>query len=543
MLSHKHDRVKMCIIDDIRTVTEGITTQIDWERHGITVSGTALNGEEGWELIESCRPDIILTDIRMPKLDGISMTRKVKERFPSCRVLMITGYNDFEYAQEAVRLGAFDLILKPFSLQHIEEAVLKAKKSLEQELEQTWKLRNMENRVKESLPVLRQEFFQLLIRHKSNKNSTIERLQFLQVDLEPEQLVVMVLEVDRFLEKSKPMSIRDIELTLLALQSILEETLQQELKGIVFRESSSRFVIVINVREDVSALSIAEKCRENVSTYTRYTLSIGLGTVVEDLEEIPQSYEQAIAALSYHFYTGGDGVFIYNDISRLGRIVPAFTREIEQELGLAVRSGNTARAMAILDNVFSRFSTQEPLVDPEYLVSLCYELGYHILRTLQEKIPYTKLEGLEIHLQDIRTSSVTFADLQAQVKEICSIGCGMVESLFQKEAIKAIDHSMQYIRSNLHLDLNIAHCAKQATLSPSYYTNLFKQTTGMTFNNFVTHERMELAKKMLFEDRQVQEISESLGYVNRRYFSDLFRKHTGMTPSEFRQDYLTSGQM
>lgn len=121
----------ICFIDDIQSVVDGVSKQINWERHGITVSGTAINGEDGLMLITSCRPDIIVTDIRMPKLDGLELTRRVKELLPRSKVILMTGFSDFEYARQAVQLGAFDFITKPFSLAHIEEIVVKAKKKLQ----------------------------------------------------------------------------------------------------------------------------------------------------------------------------------------------------------------------------------------------------------------------------------------------------------------------------------------------------------------------------------------------------------------------------
>lgn len=539
MLDHIHNNIKICVIDDIGTVTEGIATQINWEEHGIAVCGTANNGEAGWELIDAERPDIILTDIRMPRMDGIALTEKIKEQMPASKVLLITGYNDFEYAQQALRLGAFDLITKPFSLQQIEQAALKAKHSIEREREQRWKLQNMENLLKESLPVLQQEFFQLLIRHKANKQSTLERLKFLDVDLDPERLAVMVLKVDHFLEDSQPMSVKDTELMRFALQNIMKETLQEFVKGIVYRESLDRFVAIFNISRDTTALSIAEKCREHVNAYTRYTLSIGLGEAVDHLEQLPLSYEQAIAALSLHFYTGGNGVFVYHDLAPLGGVaVPAYSHEEEQELALAVRSGNESRALSILDSIFTRFGAQKSFRNPDYLLSLCYELGYILLRTLQEKLPGEQLDPLGLQLRNIRAQALSFVELQNQIKEICSIGCRLIEALFRTNTMKAIDTSLGYIHANLHMELTIAHCASQVYLSPSHYANIFKKSTGLTFNQYLTQERMEQAKAMLLEDKQVQDISELLGYANRRYFSDLFKKHTGMTPSEFRQSYI-----
>ncbi|RAV20793.1 response regulator [Paenibacillus contaminans] len=536
------DNMTMILIDDIRSVTEGIATQIDWERHGITICGKAQNGEDGMRLIESCKPDIILTDIRMPKLDGIALTQRVKQLLPKSKVLLITGFTDFEYAQQALRLGALDIITKPFSLRQIEDAVLEAKQVLQDERQKSVKFEQMEQRIKQSMPVLRQEYFQLLIRHQADRDSSRNRLEFLQVDLEPEHLAVMVLEIDRFGDECKSFSIREIELTRYALQSIVEETILEHTKGVVFRESWNRFVAVFNVSEVIDISALGELCREHVNRFTRYTVSIGLGREVEHIHELSESYVGGLAALSFHFYTGGNGVFSFRDAMSTKRYLTLYSREEEQELSLAIRSGNKQRAVSLLESMFARLSILDPLPEPAKLVNICCELGFMMLRTLQEKLPLEEVATFEHKLQEVRSNTTSFAGLKAQIFDICVKGCERIESIYRNEAAQIIDQTVKYIRNNLHADLTVAHCAKRVHLSESYYANLFKKITGATFNQFVTQERIEQAKRLLIDGIPVQEVSELLGYLGRRYFSDLFRKHTGLTPSEFRQQYAGRAQ-
>jgi two-component system response regulator YesN len=536
------DSMKMILIDDIQSVTEGIATQIDWESHGITICGKARNGEDGLHLIESCRPEIILTDIRMPKLDGITLTEQVKKLLPESKVLLITGFTDFEYAQQALRLGALDIITKPFSLRQIENAVLEAKRILLDERQKSNNLAQMEQRIKESMPVLRQEYFQLLIRHQSERDSSRKRLDFLGVKLEPEHLAVMVLEIDRFGDECKSFSIREIELTRYALHSIVEETILAHANGVVFRESWNRFVAVFNVPELIDISSLAELCRDHINRFTRYTVSIGLGREVGQIHELSDSYDGALAALSFHFYTGGNGVFLFNDAISTERHLTLYSHDEEQELSLAIRSGNKLRAISLLESLFVRLSILEPLPEPAKLVTICCELGFMMLRTLQEKLPLNETAVFEKKLQDIRSRSTSFSGLKSEIIEICVKGCERIEALYRNEANRIIDQTVNYIRNNLHEDLIVAHCAKRVHLSESYFANLFKKITGSTFNQFVTQERIEQAKRLLIDGIPVQEVSEMLGYLGRRYFSDLFRKHTGLTPSEFRQKHSRRAQ-
>ena len=238
------DIATLCIIDDIPSVVEGIATQIDWAGCGIRVAGTALDGEEGLQLIRRERPDIVLTDIRMPNMDGIEMMTKLKEAEIPSKMIFFSGYTDFEYAQQAVRLGAFDYLTKPHSLQQITDIVLKARETVLAERREQARLREIEGKVKDSLPILRQEFFNLLLRHPTSASSVQRRWAFLQIDMPQTDLAVMVIEIDQFDKRCGHLPIEEIELIRFSLQNIVEETIGARTSGVVFRETMSRFVAV-----------------------------------------------------------------------------------------------------------------------------------------------------------------------------------------------------------------------------------------------------------------------------------------------------------
>lgn len=530
---------KMCVIDDVVAVIDGISKSVKWQEHDIQLAGTATDGEEGLKLIEEVSPDIIITDIRMPKLDGMTLTEQVKSRLPNSKIIFITGFTDFEYAQQALKLGAFDFLAKPFSLDEIVEAVLKAKNVLEEERREDLERLELEQKVKTSLPMLRQEYFQLLLHHRGGEENILKRWDFLEIPLAKQHFVVMVLEMDDFAEKCEHIPIHQAELQRFSLQNIVEETISGYTTGIVFRETMDRFVAVFNENGQFDSLVLAEKCCQNIEQFTRFTVSVGLGLGVTKMNEIASSYEQAVAALSYHFYTGGNGVFGYHEVNTSEIRRPYCSVDMEKELLYSIRSGNSHKASELFMRIFADFAGTDDMPDPEYFISFYYEMAYMMIRVLLEIVSHEDAAELVRSVRERNMSGITsLRKMQEKLLQLCWQICEMIERSRASEASVIIEESVRYIREHLHEELTVQNQARHVHLSGSYYANLFKKTMGLPFAQFVTQERMELAKKMLVEGHQVQEIAIATGYGDRRYFSEVFKKHIGITPSEFKLKYL-----
>ncbi|MDF2921470.1 MAG: AraC family transcriptional regulator [Paenibacillaceae bacterium] len=533
--------MKLCVIDDIRSVVEMITTRIPWGEHGITIAGSALDGEEGLALVSQVRPDIVLSDIRMPKLDGLEMTRRILEFSPQSKVIILSAYTDFAYAQQAIRLGAFDFVKKPFSMEEIIAVVVKARDARAAELAEQAQVQAMEKRIKDSMPVLRQEYFQLLMHHQTDIISAMKRWEFLHMEMEPRHVAVLIAEIDQFSERYQGMPVQEMELIRFSLQNIMEETVQGYTKGIIFRESLNRYVCVINSSDDHLVSLVADACCANIAKYTKFTISIGVGLAVEAVNQLSQSYQQALKALSYHFYTGGNGALSFATIAGGHQSIPEYSHAEEQEFLFALRSGNRERSLLLLESLLDNLAGSGTLSDPGDVGNICYELASKLFRVLLEIFPYEQLEPFENKLEEIRKKdevSSSFLRLRSLLLELVAEGCEWIESNRKYESKRIIHEAKDYIRGHLHQDLSLEHCARQFNFSPGYFSNLFRKEAGMPFQQFVIQEKIERAKTMLIQDHQVQEIAQELGYEHRRYFSEVFKKSTGMTPSQFRESYL-----
>lgn len=531
------DEIRLCIIDDIPDVVEGIARGIPWTEYGISVAGTAGNGVAGRELILRTKPHIVLTDIRMPRLDGLEMMKELEPECPGMKVIFISGYTDFEYAQQAVRLGAFDYVIKPFNPGQIVDIVLKAKAAIEEETLHEKQYRDMERKLRESMPYLRQEYFQLLLQYPAPAEQAAKRWDFLNIDLDREGFTVFLVEIDGFAERTMAIPVQEVELIRFTLHNILEETIRGITKGFIFRDNTNRYVAVINHTGACGTEALAELCRENIARYSKFTVSLGLGEEVRQIQDIFYSYNQAQTALSYIFYTGGNSVFSYRNVQPMDETVPQYSAEKEKELFYFLRSGNLSKAEDALDGLFAA-DVSGVAPPPDIMKGRYYELAFLMNRVFAEKLTPEEMKPLEKQAHRLKDSAVySLRELRETVQVLCRMGCGAQVQKQTDAANHLVDQVIAYIRDHLDENNTVNDYARLVYLSGSYFANLFKKVTGTPVGQFVTAERMERAKEMLAEGRAVQDIAPALGYEGRQYFSELFKKHTGMTPSEFRQSF------
>lgn len=537
---YNQEQISLCIIDDIKSIVDGLAA-IEWAEHGITVLGASANGEDGLELVNRVKPDIIITDIRMPRMDGLTMLRAILEMNYSCKVILISGYADFEYAKQAIQLGAFDFVVKPFTEEDITDAVLRAKTQIMQDKSRLLSVQDMELKLRESMPVLRQEYFALLVSHRTSWKAAAQRWEFLKIDLDRQGFIVMKLEVDEFRDRVADYSVHDVELTRFSLQNIVQETISEHARGVVFRARHNRFVAIINDPESLTATQIAEKCCKNIERYTKFTVSIGVGGRVEEITELPDSYRQADRALTYHLFTEGNGAIGYEEIPKTDQQAP-MALERKDELLLALRSGSGDRIESILADISDSLHKLASRPNPDYLLSLYDELAASAIRTFYELVPFSDIQPLiEQYKAQRGTSGLTLSGLEHLLSALFHDGAELVRKNTLSEGQTIIYKSLDYLSSQLHRDVTVAECAAHVHLSASYYSSLFKKVTGMTLTQYITAERIHKAKSLLVDGMPVQEVAAAVGYEERRYFSDMFKKVTGMTPSEFRASIQTGG--
>ncbi|WP_341281162.1 helix-turn-helix domain-containing protein [Paenibacillus sp. FSL H8-0537] len=523
----------MCVMDDIKMVVSGIAYQIPWEEHGIKIVGTAEDGQKGLEIIRELRPDIVLTDICMPKLGGCEMIRAVvEERLPT-KVIFMSGFNDFAYAQEAVRLGASDYLLKPFTPAQVVKSVLKVREAIEQEQDRSDKMRLLEQEVHRNRLHQREEYLRSLLYQPQTARGELEWQEW-ELDQRLPSYQVLLLDSGQPAQPEHSVAMGE------AMLVLLRQMLEGQGQGILLQESGQRLVVLLQSKDPAEADKTWSETKARLEESLMDPVSVGISLVHEGPEGISIAYKEAAKALNHRFYSVTPGSYSYSYVKlQEYTMTPRYAPEKEKGLLYALRSGSKVKTEHMLDELFLDWVLQNRYPDPEMMVQQFKSLSVTVYRTMLEIMSGDLTPELVERMSHIQALPLlNFAEWMREMVQFCALCCDCLQSRQHTEHSKVINQVKLYIQEHLDANLTVNSCAKAVHLSPSYLANLFKRETSLTLASYIANVRIEKAKEWLMEGMQVQQISLQLGYEDRPYFSEMFKKHCGMTPSTYRQHYF-----
>ncbi|AFH63394.1 response regulator [Paenibacillus caseinilyticus] len=533
----------LIIADDDRIILRGLSETIPWEAGGFRLAASETNGEDAWEAVVRERPQVVLTDIRMPFMDGLELTEKIKEHYPDTKIIMMTSYDEFEFAQKALKLKVFDFVLKPLDEAKLLDTVKRAAEEWEHE-------HATAKKVIEGIPLLKQRFCENLLTGKFTEEEIRHELDFLDIPLQAGHYAVILLLADHYYDAS-PRNRYGQELLKYCIHNVADEVVRLECgpeprpgepTGLVFSALKDEIVVIYGAEEDetaleLQALTLAETIRANVETYLKTTVTAGVGSVVEKLDRVRDSYHSAKAATELRHMTGKNQVFLYRDdlIKPKADGYNAVGSDWAPRLTMKIKSGLEQEAAAILDGLEEEFLSRRP-VDLVRMHMLGMEIVFSLVHAFQDwhEPPYAKgtVEGLFEEIHHYRTARDMFErirdfmnDLSAAVKE---------RRLRQHKSLA--DQAAAFIREHYMKEgLSLQDVADHVHVSTTYLSAIFKKETGINFSDFLLETRMNAAMDWLRkEELKTYEVAERVGYANPQYFSVIFKKFTGVTPSEFR---------
>jgi len=529
---------RILIIDDEPVVREGIAETIDWASHGFILVGACRDGREGLEALERDRPDVVITDICMPFVDGLELASWIGETYPSIRTVLLTGYDEFEYAQEAVRLRVSDFLLKPITADELRVVLDRIRGDLDEERRRAREIDLIRAQLEESLPLLRERFLNRLIHGRAAREETEHRRALLDLPLTGNAFVVLVCDRDT------PRA--DEELTVLAIARFIESLLSDD--AVVFSTPADSLVVIVTAlsRDEArpAALSYAETISDEVSRNPGRSVSIGLGEVVSALEDVSISYGGARMALDRRPVLGA-GQIITVEEARGGSGFPVAPDQsaLRDRFVRAIRTGDAGEARNVLAELMSLFRAAGA---PREVFSVgAQRLLADTLNALEALgLSYEEIPGLAQNpferlaaITTLETMERWFLDLEENARTL--LDTRRLEHSHRK-AVEA----EEYIRENYaDRGLSLTAVCSALSVSKSYLSPVFKAHTGMTFVEYLTETRMERARELLAHgDLKTYEIAERVGYRDSHYFSLTFRKQTGFSPTEYRERTLREVQ-
>lgn len=511
---------KVMLVDDERIILDGISAIVNWEAAETVLSGKARNGLEAFEQIARDQPDIVISDIKMPGMDGLELAAKVSAAYPGIRFIMLSGFNDFEYAQTAMRYGVKHYLLKPCNENKIVEALREVVAELKQSEDKERFIRSMKEGLVKVLPHVKEQFLKEFVTNKTYGNKDWEYYRKLfDLRLEEKQVRLLLVQLEGTFEFEH----------MFAVKNIAEELLHRPVLSSTVGE---HVLIVIEDEERLDELhERISQIRTVFRSYYKIDLTIALSEAGE-MTAARKLYKQTLECLKHRFYLGEGSLITLRDIPEefYGKETKEFAYDSE-DLLLQIKAGRWEDAGRAIDGFFGQLG--ELRLDIQNAKSYVIELFMAMIRLSSPhcfKQYMDKLAAL-LRLDTLQTIQTFFKSVAEEITR--------QQYEHHKNKYSAIVSKVMNI-VNEHLgdpELSLNWVArKMLYMNADYLGKLFKRETGEKFSNYVIRARIDKAVELIRnnEDIKIFELAERLGFGdNPQYFSQVFKKYTGSTPSEY----------
>lgn len=535
--------LKLLIVDDKPSEREGIKNIIDWKEAAIEIVGEAENGLEGIEKARSLKPDIIITDVVMPKADGFKMIEEIKKFLPDIKVIFISCFDNFNFVKSAIDVNAMGYVLKPIIASELFATINKVAGIHLKEMQKRKEKEDLLRRLRESLPILREQFVKDIIYNTCNDEEELwNKNEFLQLGFKPGKFLTMIIEINDYDIKMKDTTEEKKQIKCMEIKEFISsicKTYKHELTFYITNIDNSRFVVIFNFT-DIQCFNIedfSEKLKNDIFEKFQFEITICISSTVDYITGLGRCYQESCDALKFKSFLGSNYVIKYSDIYS-GNIsdvkFQSFnTTEIHREIKYLLMTGDPKEIDLFIENLF-RVNNQK--MDYQYIQYICISIIYYIqinLIEMNESLSNIFDDEFTISKKFLKYKTIT--DIKQWLKNaIRSVSSCLNEKSNSKNK-KVIEIMKEFIYNHYAEDLSVSDIAREVYLSPCYANYVFKKETGKTLIEFLTEIRIEKAKHLLKNSLlKVYEISEKVGYKNNSYFCAVFKERCGITPLEYR---------
>lgn len=520
--------IKLLICDDEFIIREGLAS-LDWQEYGIDMVGKAKNGEEAFELAKELKPDIIISDIRMPKKDGIWLAEQVKSFIPDVRMIFLTGYNEFEYAQSAVNNGVFSYLLKPIDEEELYAAVNELASSIRQK-------RLIEERsaaLRESLKKSR--YFLMSYLFAQAKRGSLDCSLF--------EIPAPTLNILTYAAVIHFGDIAENDDTCFAAFETIINKMPEGLTLIPFFGNTELvFFFLFDCPEkdaEQRVFSVCEEMSDILDADFDCKYNIGIGSAAHAVEEIEDSYRTAVDALGYTDTLGSGNIIYINDIEPKASLSAYHAKLIDSYIKY-LKNGEMQQLRKTADELFDSMNRSGTSLYNQQRRCLSLILSISDALYALDYDPAILFNNTDIWSLVRKTSSAD--ELHDFIINSTDVVMSHMEAMQRQKTESIIAQVKALVDENYAGDASLETIASKVFVSPCYLSVVFKKETNMTFKNYLIQTRMKKACELLESTNlKVYEIAEKVGYTDTRYFSELFQRLYGKTPSQYRAHIVRMG--
>lgn len=532
---------KVFLVEDENVVREGIRKNIQWEQYGFQYTGDASDGELALPMIREIQPDLLITDIKMPFMDGLTLIKLVRSELPRTKIVIISGYDDFTYAQQAIRMGVDQYLLKPIIKDKLVEILVELYGKMNEERQQQEYIEYFRREAQEYENFSRRSFFEKIVTGVLNEPEIIETARSMDMDIEaPFYNIVLFSLSSAEYDGSAPEIYTE---NLASLQDDVTKLFIGRPELILFRWNITIYAVLVRGSEDDIVTNTIE-CIKNIrdrclAAGNDVGWYIARGTPVPRLSALPSCFAEASRILSYRYLCPDEHILTeasIQDLRENSRFrAGTCSNEIDTEHVRKFLSGGTENEIEdfleqVLENTGERVVSTALLC--RYLAMTIYFAALKYLEMIGCSID--SLWSIDLWPSD---SIATAGDLRNYAREVIRRAIDLRDRESTRRQHVLLKQAIDYIDKNFSdPSISLDKVAKNVNISPSYLSAVFSQEVGQTLTEYITSRRINEAKNMLRNtDMRLSEIAFAVGYKDPHYFSFVFRKVSGCTPSDYRR--------
>jgi two-component system, response regulator YesN len=521
---------KVLIVDDEPLILNGIESIVNWEEMGLVIIGKALDGTKAIKIVENEKVDIIITDIKMPVMDGLELICKIRDKGFNIKFIILSGFNDFEYVKKAITLGIENYLLKPINKDELNSTLANAIEKIESEL-----LQKIHQR--EDMNILKQNLLYRWVTNGISVDELLDKSEMIGVNLCYSQFAVSIVKI-LYNENSYTKYKNDSSLMVFAVYNICCEIIAENSTGICFCDLNGNVVIVFMDKklDKVQIKKTLEKCISHINKYINLDLFISTGDIQSDPEHVFNSYTRS-KELQDYFLVMQPNVSIDPDT-----IVDSFTygNQIDgidfEHMQDIIVSKKKEEISSFLSKIFIHLESS-PAISRSYVQTIAVEILFHIRNYIMKNKGGSTVRFE--HLMMNFSNSLNIKSLDEVMKWLHQVMSSSIDFITSEEvnANPLARQVLNYITANYTKELSMKSLSDTFKVNAAHLGQLLKKETGEMFSDYLNRLRVEKAKELLVStDLKAGKVSEMVGYLDNNHFFKCFKKLTGISPTEYRNN-------
>ncbi|TAH74711.1 MAG: response regulator [Anaerolineaceae bacterium] len=536
---------KVFIVDDDILTRMNLKMIIDWNYYGFDICGEAANGQNAIDMLKDCNPDVILTDMKMPVMDGVALIEWICMNRPWMQIIALSGHDDFNYVKDSMKLGAIDYIIKNKLEAELLLSVLEVAKSrIIKRREELREKTHVENQLQLAKGHLRQQFLRsLLYGEVVDTNEIKQNIERLQLNIELFNLVVIVLEIDDYYFLLEKESEQDVKKRIIdAFVEIVQQILNDSKQAYIVHLEQGKFAILFSIGKSYSTLfvynqlyQLIERIRMSIKRYLNLTACFGVSPVCPNLSKSNQYYNKANRLLEEKFYKGKDQMFMDLPEKIIKNDIMTLTSEQEKAILMSLKTFDQEKLTKTLDEIFDdvikkRLHHNATHMIVAELINIACRVANQSGIKINEifyanDVPYSKMQKYD-NIMDVKN---WITDIHKQLLLLLEENMYNTKN-YSENTRKALD----YIHRNYHKDMSLQDTARYINVSCSYLSRIFKEECKVSYSRYLNQLRIDKAKILIENgDVRIKDIIRQVGFQSYNYFFKVFKELVNMTPLEY----------